>query len=284
MKDSKHNCLFSFIDQNQTYLFYSMTSWKQIDFWLKTLRQTTDLPIEKYAFLLRKQKILIDDNQTISLVIDRNESITIDVINENTIIEVVFSYETKSYTIDALKSTKVSSLLHHEELFKELNLINFTLNDCALVLEETNEEILIENYSRKSIGDYCTTETQSVRFRISISIQITKYDDNKQIKLCLPNRQITIEQLLLQITDIPLDVYKYLALNDTQKILDSNEIFSNLNQSKFILVKENETCLVSIQDSNNSERHQRFIVSATIADVYQENQMDVLHQYLRGHP
>ncbi|CAF1559832.1 unnamed protein product, partial [Rotaria sordida] len=120
-------------------------------------------------------------------------------------------------------------------------------------------------------------------------VQITKYDDEEQIKVPLLNRNITIEKLLHS-TEKSIDVYKYLATNDTKRILDSNEKLSNLNKTKFILVKENEMCLVLIKKSNDlqlihvteeeSEKYQRFVVSATIADINKENQQDILHQYL----
>ncbi|CAF4842456.1 unnamed protein product, partial [Rotaria sp. Silwood1] len=272
-------------DQNHIMnLFYPTTKWQQINLWLKTLSHIIDSSINDYAFLMRAKNIIINDNQTISSTIDQTTSMTIDVINRNTIIEVNFTYEANNQSIYALKSMKISSLL---------NLIDFYSDDCLLRMKEINEQILTEDDLQKSIDTYSTIENQSIHFQILNSVQIIKYDDKEQIKIPLSNRNITIQQLL-NLTGKSIDIYKYLATNDTKKIINPNEKLSNLNQTKFILVKENETCLVSIKKSddlqliyNNEEQeqeknkqYQRFTISATIADINKENQLDILHQYL----
>jgi hypothetical protein len=273
------------IDRNQTNLFHPTAKWQQIDLWLKTLPQEIDHPVDNYAFLLREQKTIIDDNQSISAVLDQTtESVIIDIINRNIITKVIFSYETNSYFVYALKSIKISSLLNNENLLRQLNLSDISSDVYVLVTGEANEHILTKDDLQQPVDTYSTNENHSIHFRISIFVQITKYDDDEHIKIPLLDRNTTIEQLL-QLTGKLIDVYKYLALNDAKRILDNNETIANLNQTKFIIVKENETCLVWIGKSSDNcneenENYQRYAVFASIADIYKENQMDISHQYL----
>ncbi|CAF1478598.1 unnamed protein product [Rotaria sordida] len=213
----------------------------------------------------------------------------IDIINRNIVTKVQFTFETNNYSNYALKSTKISSLLNNENILEYLNLTDLSFDDCLLVVKGSNEHILTKEDLQKSIDTYSITENEPIHFQIMTLVQITKYDDEEQIKVPLLNRNITIEELL-HLTRKSIDIYKYLATNDTKRILNSNEKLSNLNKTKFILIKENEMCLVLIKKSNDlqpihvteeeNEKYQRFIVCATIADVNKENQQDILHQYL----
>ncbi|CAF3589744.1 unnamed protein product, partial [Rotaria sp. Silwood2] len=121
-------------------LFYPTTKWQQINLWLKTLSHIIDPSINDYAFLIREKNIMINDNQTILSTIDQTTSMTIDIINRNTIIEVTFTYETNNQSIFALKSMKISSLL---------NLIDFYSDDCVLMMKGINEQILTEDDLQK---------------------------------------------------------------------------------------------------------------------------------------
>ncbi|CAF4177159.1 unnamed protein product, partial [Rotaria sordida] len=277
-------------DQNQMMsLFYSTTKWQQINLWLKTLLHIIDPSVDDYMFLIREKKTILDNDQSILSTFDQTESMIIDIINRNIVTKVQFTFETNNYSIYALKSTKISSLLNNENIFKYLNLTDLSFDDCFLVVKGSNEHILTKEDLQKSIDTYSITENEPIHFQIMTLVQITKYDDEEQIKVPLLNRNITIEELL-HLTEKSMDVYKYLATNDTKRILDSNEKLSNLNKTKFILIKENEMCLVLIKKSNDlqpihvteeeNEKYQRFIVCATIADVNKENQQDILHQYL----
>ncbi|CAF4536476.1 unnamed protein product [Rotaria sp. Silwood2] len=269
-------------------LFYPTTKWQQINLWLKSLSHIIDHSVNDYAFLMRVQEKIIDENQIISSTIDQTELMIIDIIDRNIITKVIFTFETNSHYVYALKSMKISSLLNNENIFERLNLIDISSDDCCFILKGTNEKFLTKDDLEKSIDTYSTIENQSIHFQISMSIQIIKYDDKEQIKIPWLNKNITIEQLL-HLTGKPIDIYKYLAVMDTKRIINSNEKLSNLNKTKFILVKENETCLVSIKTSNDlqlihdneeeNEKYQRFTVFATIADVKKENHIDSLHQY-----
>jgi hypothetical protein len=62
-----------------------------------------------------------------------------------------------------------------------------------------------------------------------------------------------------------------------------------LNETKFLLAKENETCLVSIKMSNElqlitiddeSDQIQRFLISATISNISKQNQIDTEQRFL----
>ncbi|CAF1543666.1 unnamed protein product [Rotaria sp. Silwood1] len=145
---------------------------------------------------------------------------------------------------------KMYSLLNNENILKQLNLTDVSSDDCVLVLKEANEIILTKYDHQKPIGNYSIVNNELIHFQISISVQITKYDNKEPIRIPLSNRNITVEQLLNS-TEKSIDVYKYLATNDTKRIFNSNEILANLNKTKFILVKENETCLPSVKKSNN---------------------------------
>jgi hypothetical protein len=234
---------------------------------------------------MREQKTIIEDNQTISSVFDQTNSVTIDILDRNTITKVMVTYETRSHIVYPLKSIKIASLLNDENLLRQLHLSDISSDDYVLVLEEeTNGHILTKDDLQQPIGTHLTTGDQPIHFRISTLIQITKYDDHKQIRIPLSTRDTTIEQLL-QSTEESVDTYKYLVLHDTTKIVDDNDKISNLNRTKFILFKENETCLVSIGRSDNrdkeNEKYQRYAIFASMADIYKENQLDISHQYLQ---
>ncbi|CAF0924968.1 unnamed protein product [Rotaria sordida] len=270
-------------------LFCSTTKWQQINLWLKTLSHINESSVNDYAFFMREKKIIIDENQILSSITDQTESIIIDVINRNSLNKVILTFETNSQTISVLNSMKISSVLNNEDILKQLNLTDVSSDDCVLILKEPNEIILTKDDLQKPISTYSTIDNELIHFQISISVQIIKYDDKEQIKIPLSNRNITIEQLL-NLTGKSIDVYKYLATNDTKRIINSNEILSNLNKTKFILVKKNETCLISIKKSNASEQldnnenvHEKvqlFTNFATIDDIDKENQDDILDKYL----
>lgn len=71
------------------------------------------------------------------------------------------------------------------------------------------------------------------------------------------------------------ETYRYLASASSHLIFDSDEKLDNLTETKFTLLKENETCLIDIEGI-----HQRFSISATIADLYKQNQDRLDGQYL----
>ncbi|CAF2781321.1 unnamed protein product [Rotaria sp. Silwood2] len=272
-----------------TSLFHPTTKWQQIEQWLKNFIQLIDSPVKEFAFFDKEQKTIIDENQSICSTIEQTKSAIIDGISRDITTNVTFSYENNSVLIYALKSMRICHVLNNERLLRQLHLIDISPNDCVLVLGEINERILSQDDIRQPIGNYLNTNNEPIHFRISIAIQILKYDDQQPLQILLSNRNTTIQHIF-QLTQASIHIYKYLASNYSKKILDYNEKLSNLIDTKFILVKECETCLVSIKkpktnqlidiDDEKNEIYQRFTIFATIGDIYRENQIDIDHQNL----
>jgi hypothetical protein len=71
-------------------------------------------------------------------------------------------------------------------------------------------------------------------------------------------------------------------------ILSNHEKLSNISQTKFFLIKEAQTCLISIEQANNiliqmdedNTINQRYTIHATIADIYKQNKSIIQDQYL----
>ncbi|CAF1647662.1 unnamed protein product, partial [Adineta ricciae] len=231
----------------------------------------------------------LDDEQSISSTIEQLQPTIIDGISRNSTTKVTFTYENNSVSINTLKSSRISHLLNNENLLRRLNLIDISPNDCVLVLGETNEQVLSQEDIRQPLTAYLSAEDRSVHFRISIMIQILRYDNSEPSSLLLPSRNVTMEHIFQSIDNVPANVYKYLASNSTKKIIDNCEKLSNLHETKFLLVKENETCFISVKKSKTNQLldlddeqnaiHQRFTIYAQIRDIYQENQLDIDRQY-----
>jgi len=127
------------------------------------------------------------------------------------------------------------------------------------------------------VDEYLAVDNQPIHIRISTLIQIIKNDDKKQLKIPVSNQNTTIEQIL-QLTNMSIDIYKYLASNITKYVLANNKNISNLNETCIVSIKlSNELQLIDIDDANN--QNQRFIISATISDVYKQNKIDIEHQF-----
>ena len=266
-------------DENRTSIFHGSSTWKQIHCWLRSLSSKIDLPADEFIFLNEEQQTILDENQSISSVFDQNEQVMIDIVDGHGMIKVMFTYKTNSHTIRALKSTKISLLLQNKDLQQQLDLVGLSSDHFVLALGETNAQILSKDDLEQSIGQYSTEQNQSsIHFRISILVQIIKYDDQEEIKVLLPDRDRTIEQLL-QLSGQSTDHYKYLASNTTKRILQANEMISTLNEQTFILLRQNQTCLVSIQQSDEI-KSQRFTLSASMMNIYKEYQLDQPQHYL----
>ena len=106
-----------------------------------------------------------------------------DGINRDNTIKLILSFESHSQTISALKSIPIYNLLHNEYLLQQLH-VNVPSDECILTLEEeSNNEVLTPIDPQESLSDYLTVDNQPIHFRISILIQITKYDDKQQLKI-----------------------------------------------------------------------------------------------------
>jgi hypothetical protein len=261
-----------------------MTTMQQIYDWLKTLTSIIDLD---FVFLESEQKTIIDNNQSISSLINPTASTKFDGISRDDTTQVTLFFDKHSQNICSLKSISAYRLLFNKNLLQQLQ-VNTSVDKCILVLEDSNEQLSIEDANRKPLSEYLIDNNQSVRIRISILIQIIKYDDKQLLKIPISNQNTTIKQIL-QLTNMPINIYKYLGSNLRKYIYPNDEYISNLKETNFILAKENETCLVSIKMSNElqlieiddeNNQDQRYITSATIYDVYKQNKIDIEHQYL----
>ncbi|CAF4338405.1 unnamed protein product, partial [Rotaria sordida] len=137
-----------------------------------------------------------------------------------------------------------------------------------------------------SISHYASMTNKQIHFQIIIPIQIIQYDDQKEISISISHRNLTIKQLL-EMIEIN-NSHIYLASYETKMILSENTNLSTINEMKFFLVKEHQTCLVTIKQSNdilvaiNEENmeNQRYLIDATIDDIYKQNKSIDQNQYL----
>ncbi|CAF1263624.1 unnamed protein product [Rotaria sp. Silwood1] len=141
---------------------------------------------------------------------------------------------------------------------------------------------------QQSIGSYLVSDDESIHLRICLLIEISTYEKVLEMQIQISNRNATIGDLL-QLPELKHDSYKYLASSKTQQVISNNEKLSNLNERKFIFVKESETCVVSIGTSNESQStkttagnvaYQQLLVYTTLAAVYKQNNIDDKYQHL----
>ena len=264
-----------------------MTLWKQINQWLKTRSNVTESPVDGFIFIEKEQKTIVDENQSISSSIDSSTSTTFDGINRDNTTQVTLSFESYNQTVRALKSLPIYRLLLNKYILQQLH-INGPLDQCALTLENADRQILTSDDTQKSLSEYSADDGQPIHIRISLLIKIIKYDDKQQLNIPVVNRKTTIGELL-QLTTLPIDIYKYLASNVKKSVIPNSDYISSLNETTFLLLKENETCLVEVKLSqelqlididNDDNQIQRFVISATIADVCQHNEIDTKKQFL----
>ncbi len=185
-----------------------------------------------------------------------------------------------------MKSTIVYYLLNNKQLFEKLNL-KISPQNCVLILGESKDRILMQDDMRHPVSHYSSTDVPSVCFRIMMLITILKYDDQTQLQIPIWNRDLTVDKLL-EMTGLDIGIYKYLASNETYEMISNNQNLSTLNIANFILAKENETCVIRIEqvqeikliDIENDEMIGRYVVCATIADICKRNNIDMNHQHL----
>ncbi|CAF3873177.1 unnamed protein product [Rotaria sp. Silwood2] len=211
----------------------------------------------------------------------------IDCISQDAMIKVILSYDTIKETVFTLKSLPICDLLKNESLLKPLEL-DISPRDCVRVLEDKNNQILSKEDMQQSVNFYSVSDDQSIHFRICLLIEISTYDKTLEMQIPISDRNATIGHLL-RLPEIEHDSYKYLASSQTQQVMSENQKLSDLNETTFILVTENETCCVSIETLNESlsvtsvtrnMAHQQFTIYATLAAVYKQNNIDPEQQHL----
>ena len=258
----------------QEKLFHPNTQWNRINLWLRTLNTI----MESYSFCDREQQIILNEDQTVS-----SASSTIDGVSDEEIMTVILSYESNEQSIRILKACPIADLLSKEQYRRQLK-VQIPASDCILVRKTTTEDtILSEDDLKQSIGNSSSDENEDIHFQIGVLIQIRQYDNNRTISKPIFNRNITIEQILQMITD-GNEAYPYLASANSHLVLDPDEQLVNLVETKFDLVKENETCSIIISRTNQDESlsengqliQQRYTIFATMGDLYEQNK-DMIH-------
>ncbi len=274
-------------DEEKRVFFHPNTIWQKLDDWFRDQPMAKSLVKECFSYFLKEKNSIIDQTERILATL---EPITIDVISKDSTIKVKISYENQFEEICVLKTTKINQLLSNESLLQRLNLTADFLRDCVLTRGENQNEKLSKEDACKSIGEFSTDDQQIVEFRIAFLIQIyASNNDEKSEEVFLSDRKVTIEELF-RIVKGSERGYKYLASYDTKRIIDFHQLLSDVNETRFLLVKEDQLCSIHIRrstenqliliDNDQSNMKQDFSSSATIADVYKANHLENQNEYL----
>ncbi|CAF3675518.1 unnamed protein product [Rotaria sp. Silwood1] len=233
----------SFIGEKKTNVFHPMIKWQHIEVWRKLVLPEIE---SSCVYWNRDNESINDENQSIaSLEIPVTN---VDGISQDQTMHIIFSFGIATQHIRTLKSMTIARLLNNR-YWSNLDM-HTSLNDCCLSLSETMDKILSEVDLQKSVGAYQCNDSETIHFRVLVRLNILINDDQQKMEIFLKDSTTTIEQLLQQIQMVN-SVDRYLASNDTHRIYQNNEIVINLNTKNFLLVKENETCIVLIESRKN---------------------------------
>ncbi|CAF4227132.1 unnamed protein product, partial [Rotaria sordida] len=131
-------------EKTQSQYFNPTTTWKQISLWSKILDIKTETPVDSYYFWNTEQKHIIDEDLTISFTLGQAESINVDALNRESVMDIILSYDKISQTIRILNSCPVHCLIWDPKYLKELNL-KISPQDCTLVFVSNESEKQILN-------------------------------------------------------------------------------------------------------------------------------------------
>lgn len=249
----------------QHKLCHPMTQVNQIQLWINTM----DATVESCSFYDRIRKILLNEDHLLGDV-----SSTIDVISKKETMIVTLSYKTTQQSIRVLQSSSIADLLHNEYYLKSLNISIPMINRIFIRKNCGQDQILTEKDLKQRIKNDMSIPNEEIYFQITKSIEIYQYDSNQLISKIIFNENITIEQVR-QMTINGDETYQYLASTSSHLVFASDEKLINLTDTKLILLRESETYVIDI-----GEMHQRFSISATIADVYKQNRNSLDGEYL----
>ncbi|CAF0874792.1 unnamed protein product [Didymodactylos carnosus] len=274
-------------DEEKIILLHPNTVWQNLDNWFREQPVAKNLGKGYFSYFLKEQNSIVDETDKISSTV---EPITIDVISRDSTMNVKISYENQFEKICVLKATKINQLLNNQNLLPKLNLNANSLRDCVLAIGENPDQRLSNEDTHKSIGEFSVDDQQVVEFRIALLIQILTLNNNeKPEEVLLFNRKVTIEELF-RISKGSERGYKYLASYNTKKIIDFHQLLSDVNETRFLLMKEDQFCSVHIRRSSENQlisidggemtSKQDFASSATIADVYKANNINNQNEYL----
>lgn len=270
-------------------MFHLNTEWQQINRWLKQSNALRNQAAQQFAFLIREMNCIVDNDATILSTLARSANITVHVIDEEITASLVFTYESNSRSIRALRSMTLSHLIRSDGLRCSLNLSDISAADCALVLGEQNEEIIANEGLRRPVSEFLNDadgqNQQPIRFCVALLINIFQPNGSEAKQIPLPNVRINIEELTQLCVSEDQRNNHHLAAFSTNRIVNENEQIRDLNETKFILVKTNEICrvilrrpqeaaLIQIDDDSTRDIEQRFTCFASIADVYRAHKID----------
>ena len=262
-----------YLGQVRTILFHRDSTWEKMNGWLKTRSSTPNLANQDYVFVVREQQTVIDESDNISAATNLTQSVTIDVISREMVVQVVCSYETSSELLRMLKSTKVASLLNNENLRRRFNINEMSLENCALLFEEGDHQTALSDVELvQTLGDFCQSKEQPIHFRILLSSSVTIYYGHERIRVSITDKGMTVGGLLPLIGK-PMDVKRYLASKMTKRVFATADVIFDLGDREFLLLEEKDIRRVRIDDSeDNNDRP--FAVSVTIADIRQAFELD----------
>ena len=265
-----------YLGQARTILFHQDITWEEMNNWLKTRSSTPNLANHDYAFVAREQQLVIDESDKISAAIEPTQSVTIDVISKETIVQVVCCYETTSELLRKLESTKIASLLSNENLRQRLHIKETSLENCAILFEEGDHRVMLSDEElEQTLGDFCQSKEQPIHFRIAMSSSVTIYYGHERIRVPITDKGLTVEGLL-PIIGKSMDVKRYLASKMTKRVFDAADVIFDLGEKEFLLLEEKDIRHVCIDESEDNNARP-FSVSATIVDIRQAFELDDQH-------
>ena len=265
---------------NQRVLFHKNVTWKQIPQGLGTFLSQVDVPSNDYGFYCQEEQTLFNLEQPVVSTIQPNTSTTVQVIDRRQSVQVILTYEKTSDSIHVAKSTTIESLFKNKQRRKKLNLIENSVEDYMITLEQRNtSRILSKEELREAIFRFQTEENDSIHLRLSLSKNIIIWHKQEQLSIPVTNMNITLAELVSTIPQLNKTT-NYLASKHSKKILSFNEKLSTLNETNFLLVEEQEICQVRIVQLDETEISQQFCSTATIADLYHEYHLNDSNQHL----
>jgi hypothetical protein len=267
-------------------LFDPITEWKQIATWLKTQKILQDISVDTYEFWDREHGNIIDEHQSIFSTLDNFDSIIIDGFTKEPEIEIILSYDNHQQNIRILRSDPIFYLLNKRKYSQEFHSQISPTNSILVLSNENDKKLLSNDDMQQPMKNYLINDQSILHFEIWILIQLIQFDNREEIEIPISTKNLTIKQLLEIINTDTND--QYLAFMDTHMILLDSEILSNIIQTKFFFIKENQTCLISIKNTRNQFEeiddnniiNQRYIIDSTIANIYKQNEDIIQDGYL----
>ncbi|CAF1515482.1 unnamed protein product, partial [Didymodactylos carnosus] len=258
----------SFGNDNISNLFVSTTKWQQLYNYIKHESELrTELSTTDFCFWNRKQNHLIDNLLTKILIsegkYDQHEvSFLIDGISNDDVIKVCIEFDSETIMIYTLTSVLLSTMLENEYL----NQRNLSVDDITVM---HNHDIIhnfqqpLSNFLFKDLdhtdGDTDTTEKQSdvdlLSFQLCTLVTITLLQNQRTVQIPLKTNSMSVSKVIQYVCEkLKLNENdKFYLATSLMDMVDRNSPLENINERKFFLLKENETCLISIRKDENIE-------------------------------